>query len=623
MLDDADGARMLFDYLSPDTGTIDDARAVSAKLGGLPLAIRLAGLYLAETSNNPWPDPHSIVTLAEYGDSLSKGVIPDAEARDALSHVWGLSIDLLDRRGVRFARPLLHVLSLFADAKLPFRTLLDPSILARFSAFAGITGAELWKTVVALTDLGMADQIHSDAPSSKFLKVHPLVQSVTRISNLSAVDNLELFSIAVALLHHAIEHSGIGTPKQVENWQDWDDLAPHVRALVNRAVAHELPEEFLDYLADAACGVTKYMLSRGLHEESESLTRAALRMSETALGNGHETTLHVVHDLAVVLVRRCKYFEAEAAFRRAISGLRDAVGEESPVFWSTQHDYAHFLEERGELALAESLHREILQVRMGNLDEKDPHLLTFYHCLATTLRRVGKAGEAKEIYEKVLAARTKTLGPNHQSTMHTRHHYAHALSALGLKDDAEELHRQLIEDQVSLMGEDHPSTLNNRHCLSHLLLARGDLEEAVAQVRMALEGRKRVFGEQHPATLDLRQCLASMLAERQEFTAEARQELALVVQLFADTLGAEHSLTLRTRHELAHVLSASDEAIEAQKELARIYAIQLRVLGSKHQDTRETKMCLEAERRRSSRRPGTFPLHGGGKASKRKKKRKH
>jgi len=74
VLDDDDAAQVLID-MRHKAGSRQDAAALAHRLGGLPLALRLAGSYLRESVNRPaaFADPAMAGTFAGYQALLERG----------------------------------------------------------------------------------------------------------------------------------------------------------------------------------------------------------------------------------------------------------------------------------------------------------------------------------------------------------------------------------------------------------------------------------------------------------------------------------------------------------------------------------------------------------------------
>jgi hypothetical protein len=122
-LDDAAAAQLLKD-LAPgihDPGG-QHARELGHRLGGLPLALHLAGTYLA----SPFARWHSFANYLEALDSealpaaLAELDDPRAQARVTVARTWELSLEAIATDGCPQARSLLFLLSCYAaNAVIP------------------------------------------------------------------------------------------------------------------------------------------------------------------------------------------------------------------------------------------------------------------------------------------------------------------------------------------------------------------------------------------------------------------------------------------------------------------------------------------------------------------------
>jgi NB-ARC domain len=132
-LDDDTSAQVLTDLARDisDPGA-EQARQLGRRLGGLPLALHLAGAYLA----SPFARWH---TFADYRRALDGVELPTAladlddsgaQARVTIQQTWELSLDALAADGRPQARPLLLLLSCYAPATAIPAGLLRAELLA-------------------------------------------------------------------------------------------------------------------------------------------------------------------------------------------------------------------------------------------------------------------------------------------------------------------------------------------------------------------------------------------------------------------------------------------------------------------------------------------------------------
>jgi hypothetical protein len=105
-LDPSFGAMLLRDQ-APDAGTLDDAKALSQRLGGLPLALHHAGSYLASgLASEQSFTQYSSALEERFPEFMSQG----RDSRSIVMMTWEVSLDLLHHRGHELARPILRIL---------------------------------------------------------------------------------------------------------------------------------------------------------------------------------------------------------------------------------------------------------------------------------------------------------------------------------------------------------------------------------------------------------------------------------------------------------------------------------------------------------------------------------
>ena len=116
-----EGARMLI-KIAPSAGPFPDARRLAERLGGLPLALYLAGWYLAcdGIHLNTFNDyrkalDHMFAEVIEQS-SLIAGAHDD---RETIMKIWELELDNLADQGMTAARNLLRLLSV-TQKRYPF-----------------------------------------------------------------------------------------------------------------------------------------------------------------------------------------------------------------------------------------------------------------------------------------------------------------------------------------------------------------------------------------------------------------------------------------------------------------------------------------------------------------------
>ncbi|WP_329347179.1 tetratricopeptide repeat protein [Streptomyces sp. NBC_01261] len=500
-LSDDDASCILTDHAGPYVGTHSAARSLARRLGGLPLALKLAGAYLAEVNAMPraFREPGAPDDFAALRRALDGPQADTLNPAQAIAGTWRLSLDLLHHRGSVYARPLLGLLSVFAEAPIPI-ALVHPATLAGHPDFQGIDGRVLWRTLKALSALHLIDMatdtpVHdphttagSETPSA--LRVHPLIRDASR--------QMHYLALAVELLHRACDLQQAGLPEEPENWPTWHLLAPHSLFLIRQQEAlSELPGALQTAVARGSENAARYLLARGLLRPARDEFSRLLKFHRHRHSHDNEDTLSVRHNLAGVL------------------------------------------HELGELAQAESAYRQVERGYRILLGDRHSHTLTARHELGRVLHDLGRLDDAEVELTAVVALRRDTQGDEHAHTLTARHELARVLHDLGRLDDAHTEYQHVLAWRRTHMGEEHPRTLTARHNLACLVQDRGQLGEALAEYERIHRVRQRVLGPQHPQTLHTAYRLGCAMRDSGQME-RAHSLLTAVQQAMADTLGPHH-----------------------------------------------------------------------------------
>lgn len=395
-----DAAAMLLE-LAPAAGDGSGARELAERLGGLPLALRLAGHYLRSTSGAVrLPGAVQPTTFAEYDSALADH--PDADDREALSRTWELSLDLLAKRGRPRTRPLMRLLSVFAQAPVPVE-LLDAAVLASSDRFRGITPQELSVLVEDLRDLGLVEH-REDA-----LVLHPLVReaNLRQAAGYGALRTDLLVRLVERLSLH--DHS---------MWPLWRKLLPHCAEI-------DAGESEAVYV-NTKTGV--FFLGAGLLVEAEALLRRAVDGSVDLLGENREETISLRDVLAIVLWLVGRRDAALIELRTVLAWREQSLGTDHEITRRTRVDLAELASgqvpgasgrtERPERAEAEL--RELLKSQQVASGEHHIDVLMTVLNLVGVLVSENRLDEAEQELRRTVSSMERAMGRNGPLTTSVR-----------------------------------------------------------------------------------------------------------------------------------------------------------------------------------------------------------
>ncbi|HEX5289713.1 MAG TPA: FxSxx-COOH system tetratricopeptide repeat protein, partial [Streptosporangiaceae bacterium] len=639
-LDDEAGAEVLRDR-APEIADPGgrEARELSRRLGGLPLALHLAGTYLGSPFAR-WS------TFAGYRQALDGVELPaaltDIEEQGADIHAtvqrtWDLSLDALAAQGAPQARPLLLVLSCFAPATpIPAWLLQLPplgDLLTRRTGQADDQDERRGLTdgLRGLSRTGLVDISASSGPAGlNAVIVHPVVADANRIRLAAspAAERVAVQETAVALLEAAT--AGLD-PVRPADWPAWRRLRAHMNAVIDLLADTLDPAVLARLLTVSAVGteallgagrlaaagklaqasvaasaflpgedpaaltargyLARTLVRRGRSGEAEEIYRDLLADRIRVQGERHLDTLATRHDLAAALGVQGRFGAAEELYRQLIDDDNRLRGPGHRETLAARSSLARMIGLLGRYAEAEELSRQVLDDQLRMLGPDHPDCLASRQNLARLAGKSGRYAEAERLYRAVLADRRRVLGDDHPDTLATRHRLTRIIGQRGRYGEAEELCHQVLADRRRLLDEDHPDNLSTRHRLARVLGLQGRYADAEPMFRQVLAARRRTLGDDHLATLATQHRLG-WLVGRQGRYGEAIDLVSQVLGGRRDLLGDDHPDTLAARETLAWLTALRGKPAEAGELAGAVLADRRRVLGDDHPDTLTTRATV-------------------------------
>jgi tetratricopeptide (TPR) repeat protein len=519
--------------LAPHAGDREAAAALADRLGCLPLALRIAGMYLRQ-------DFVSWRTFGDYRRALdtegSAAVIGAFEYSDRsliVTQTWELSLDALASSGRPQSRPLMWLLSCFAPgSRIPQELVItaapDPSFMSllasgepaserRFAEFcmAGLRG---------LAAVGLIQRSNpADGPAG--IELHPFISEVTRSVMESsdpaqtAIDPRTVSECAIAVIQTALSRLD---PGNAEHWPYFSVLTPHVTGLLTGAAPYLSMRHRRTLLNGMVLCIASYMWSRA-ESRAEQLAVDALALACELAADQEPVYQRLRHMRAWSLREQGRFTEAEALFQEVLAELmRMPGGAMRGDTLRARHDLAWTVGRQGNWAEAEEQFREVLRhrrerrQRRGGLGD-DPDILHTRCMLCWSIGKQGRWAEAESDYRELMEDRAGVLGFYHADTLDTRENIGKAMAWQDRWAEAGREWDQLTALRSAALGERNPDTLRTRQLAAYTAgrLARengnrADRRRAIAVLLEILDAQVDVRGEDHRETRETRALLADL-----------------------------------------------------------------------------------------------------------------
>jgi tetratricopeptide (TPR) repeat protein len=548
-LDDVSGADALRDLAS--RADDDDTGAVSLahRLGGLPLALHLAGTYLG-SSFARWHSFSEYMSAldsnsAEFVEAVADLDDAHADPRSTVAGSWELSVNALADRGVPQARPLLYLLACFEPATAIPGGLLQADRLSDIMAPYDEHSSEgdpdnanrrqrlIRQGLQGLAKVGLIGiGERSEAANYPSVTVHPIISDINRASLLT-INRSDLTVTGRATVGIVNAATRGLDPKDPGNWADWRAIVPHLSALL-AWLAPVLETNELGTLLQICNNACTALIWCGSWNEAENLARASERAAARLGADSHDSLL-ARHALAAAIAQQGKYAQAETTYREILADQRRILGSEHPDTLRASQQLAWVIGEQGRFQEAELRLRETLTVQAQVLGDDHSDTLVTRHDLDWAIAGQGRYQEAEQLCRQVLAAMERVSGREHPDTLGASSNLVWMIAEQGRYHEAEQMGRALLEDKQRVLGADHPQTLQQARVLALAILHQNRKSEAEELLRRTLTLQERSLGPTHAETSATRAVLASIIMPRHKTRSPLRIPPDLPSQLKAVT----------------------------------------------------------------------------------------
>jgi len=482
-----------------------DADALAAELGDLPLALHLAGRFLARFGRVLTPEAY----LAELRSPrlferlplrAQDGALPTGHSRD-VARTFALSYERLapqDSEDTVALRLLARAAQLVPGEVIP-AALLRATLEGDQSDLDGQLATEA--ALERLVGLGLLEREADDG-----LRMHRLVGAYVR--QVSDDDTAQA----------AVERMVLGVAQQLT---DAPPLAPVTafQSILRGVTDAALPREDAD-AATLCIRLGRHLDRLGAYATAQPYLERALALRERVLGPDHPDTATSLNNLAYLYQSQGSYDAARPLYDRALA-LRERVrGPDHPETATSINNLAYLYQSQGNYEAARPLYERALAISERVLGLDHPQTASSLNNLAALLESQGSYDAARPLYDRALALRERLLGPDHPQTATSLNNLAALHYAQGSYDAARPLYERALAISERVLGPDHPQTATSLNNLAINYYDQDDLPAAERLMIQALRITTARLGPDHPDTQGSRQSLAAI---QQRLASASRQ----------------------------------------------------------------------------------------------------
>jgi len=520
-------------------------------VGGLPLALRLVGSYLALHPNEAedylaWLE-EDVWQALDQGNSTHKSVPV-----------------LLERSLARLssdAQTVLEVIGLFALA--PFERELIAGVLK-------LAARATSRALDELVDYGLLVQVGKAYEVS-----HPLIHTYARQVLLARQVGTQQRLLVERFIKVLAEHFPEVTHT---NWAICERLVPHIQACTLFINQYGV---VLEAAASLFNQTGWYLVECVRYAEAEPLLQQALVIAEEQLGPDHLDTAVFCGYLGLFYLIQGKYVQAESLFLRALAIREKVLPSEHSAIAVGLHNLAQLYQIQGRYEEAELLLQRAFAIDEKVLIPDHPNSAAGLHNLAQLYQIQGRYEEAELLLQRALAINEKVLVPDHPSTAIILNNLAQLYKTQERYEEAESLYQRALTIKEKVLPLVHPSTAATLDNLGQLYQTQGWYEEAEPLFLRSLAIKEKVLPTDHPETATALNNLGQLYWKQGRYEeAEPLYRRALAIK--EQALGPDHSETAITLNDLAVLYQDQGKYEQAEPLYQRSLAITEKVLGPDH-----------------------------------------
>jgi tetratricopeptide (TPR) repeat protein len=546
-----DESLALLRHHRPDLSTDDaDLDAIAAELGDLPLALHLAGSFLARYRHALTPatylaqlrQPDLLTHRSLQGGTLTRELSPTWHEQH-VARTFALSYERLDPADPTdaSARALLARAAHFVPGQLIPRALLlatAPQTLRNIRQ----AGRRVLRRL--LSAIGWAAEVPDDAVQAEDTLERLLALGLLQPDTTGAVQLHRLLGAFVrAVAQDAAAQTAVEEVLLTEAWRLISAgylgpllaLHPHLRAATEAAQPRE----------DGRTARLNMALGRALHllgdyTDAQPAYERALPLSERLLGPEHPNVALSLNNLALLYDDQGRYAAAEPLHQRALALRERGLGPEHPDVAQSLNNLAALYQAQGRYETAEPLYERALAVYEWALGPEHPNVAQSLNNLAELYRTQGRYGAAEPLLQRALALREQALGPSHPDVAISLNNLAGLYWAQEEYAKAEPLYQRALTIREKALGLEHPDVAQSCNNLALLYHSQGEYAKAEPLYQRALTIWEKVLGPEHQHVPMGLNNLAALYRDRREYAkAEPLYQRALAIGEKA--LGPEHS----------------------------------------------------------------------------------
>ncbi|GAB4578142.1 MAG: hypothetical protein Fur0022_08750 [Anaerolineales bacterium] len=464
--------------------------AIAHDLGDLPLALDLAGRYLARYQTSVKPaqylaqlrEPRLQKELLEH----RIGVSPTAHVRN-VNRTFAISYEMLnpddpiDAMAVNY---LKTAACLAPGEPIPLKLLKLNQPPAPPLSPSGLPFDAETKAINRLVELGLIRK-----EENQTYRLHRLI--AVFVYNQEPDIGIFRQLVEIKLTAETEQINQKGRPIELQTWLS------HLRYVTNNAL--QLENTMGIQLGTA---LAEYLYQAGDYTGAQAYYEQNISLCKKLVGHQNPLTAKNLADLGNIYLQLGDLERAWDSLEQALAIQLEVQGELHADTAITLNNMGFLLQSQGSLSEASNYHQRAFATRQFLFGSNHPDIAESLVNLAYIAFRDQKWSETKDNLLQALAIYRQHLGEDHHRTISVLEYLGEVARAEKDWRKAEDFFSQVLADRLRVLGENHRATARVLEFLGEACAYQGNLVSAKSYYKRTLNIRLLVLGANHPSTLD-------------------------------------------------------------------------------------------------------------------------
>ncbi|MEH2266884.1 MAG: tetratricopeptide repeat protein [Nostoc sp.] len=524
---------------------LEQAKALCAWLGYLPLGLELVGRYLARK-----PDVSIDKLLKRLEEKrLDAKALKDAEPEMTAPLGLAAAFELSWQELTQEAQELAGFLSLFALAEIPWwlvQTCWQMYVLEMHTIGFNLLPKLFMEAFLQAEDNEELEDIRDEMlinphllqrTGEGYYQLHQLLREFfgAKRQQMSKEPEMKrsLCWIMAAVAEQIPQKPTLSEIEQIA------PVIPHIEETVITLEPWLSNEEFIRFSR-----ITCFYQGQAAFIEAMQWIERCLEIAKVRFGESHVSVADLLNIRGIIYREQGHYSEAEALYQKSLRIRQQQLGDSHPDLGVYFNNLALLYHKQGRYSEAEQLYQKSLEC-LQNQSGDAQLLATTFHNLAELYYLQGRYFEAESLGLRSLDIRQQQLGNNHPDVAQSLNNLAQLYTLEQRYSEAEPLGLRSLEIRQQQLGNNHPDVAMSLYTLATLYIAQERHSEAEALYLRSIEIYKQKLGNTHQETAESLSALAGLYTIQDRYS-EAESLYLECLTIFESSLGKAHPATQNT-----------------------------------------------------------------------------